>query len=63
MSDYFPSIYIHMTQSKVDAPQVLVNLMTRDDDGGPDADAGYPLTRHTLDKGRVPVNRLFMSNC
>ena len=48
-----------MTQSKVDAPQVLVNLMTRDDYGGPDADPSYPLTRHSLDKGGVPVTRLF----
>ena len=52
-----------MTQSKVDAPQVLVNLMTRDDYGGPDADPGYPLTRHSLDKGGVPVTRLLLSDC
>ena len=50
-----------MTQSNVvDTPQVLVDLMTRDDNGGPDADPGYPLPCHSLDEGRIPKqNRIY----
>ena len=41
-------------------PQVLVNLMTRDEYGGPDTDSGDPLPRHALDKGGVAIRVFYL---